>query len=247
MRLCEIFGFKIHCEGNSTFPRIKKRSFVKLQKDNGASFLRLLNHSKGKSSEKELALLFLDIRNFTKLLTSHPNDNIVYSIRYLFSVFKNIAEDYEGKVIETAGDGMYIVFGLKDDIDKSVKSSVHAALEMNKQLLNFNNHVIAPLLGICLEMGIGLHKGTVAICTENIIRPGLLTVMGYPVNVAARLQAATKELNNNVVISEEAYGLLDEHLNATMKNIFLKGINNMFNVRLLGDPYNSLACRNDIG
>ena len=62
--------------------------------------------------------------------------------------------------------------------------------------------------------------------------------MGFPVNVAARLESATKELNNNFIISDYAYKFLSENNSAPEKQIKLKGVSEPFCVRLMGESYN---------
>ena len=62
--------------------------------------------------------------------------------------------------------------------------------------------------------------------------------MGFPVNVASRLESATKELNNNFIISDYVYKFLNESNNAPEKQIKLKGVSEPFCVRLMGEGYN---------
>ena len=62
--------------------------------------------------------------------------------------------------------------------------------------------------------------------------------MGYPVNVAARLQNATKELNNNFIISSEALEISGKLLaDYPSSVVHLRGIAESVNVHLLGKPY----------
>jgi len=61
--------------------------------------------------------------------------------------------------------------------------------------------------------------------------------MGFPVNIAARLESATKELNNNYIISDDAYKFLIEGNSAPQKQIKLKGVSEPFCVRLMGNNY----------
>ncbi len=69
-----------------------------------------------------------------------------------------------------------------------------------------------------------------------------LSVMGFPVNVAARLQAATKELNNSFLISAKAFQLLrNQPREAICTNINLKGIKDPFAVYLIGQPFRTPA------
>jgi adenylate cyclase len=65
-----------------------------------------------------------------------------------------------------------------------------------------------------------------------------LLVMGYPVNVAARLQNATKELKNNFVVSAETLQAAQESLPDTRRAIIqLRGIVDPVTVYLLGSSY----------
>jgi adenylate cyclase len=62
-------------------------------------------------------------------------------------------------------------------------------------------------------------------------------VMGYPVNVASRLQNATKELNNEFIVSSDIYNLLIDPPALTSQSIFVKGISDPLTVYLMGNPY----------
>jgi adenylate cyclase len=65
-----------------------------------------------------------------------------------------------------------------------------------------------------------------------------MVVIGFPVNVAARLQNATKELNNNLLVSKEVYELLSNtSIASTPSSVFVKGISEPLTVYPLGKPY----------
>jgi adenylate cyclase len=76
--------------------------------------------------EKELAILFLDIRNFTGLMVSQPEQHIIQIVRRLFTAFNQIIKSFSGKVIETAGDSLYAVFGLQDTLPEAVNNAYQA-------------------------------------------------------------------------------------------------------------------------
>jgi adenylate cyclase len=61
--------------------------------------------------------------------------------------------------------------------------------------------------------------------------------MGYAVNIASRLQTATKELNNNLIVSSEIYDLLSDSPVLQPKSIVLKGVTNPLDVYSIGKPY----------
>jgi adenylate cyclase len=57
--------------------------------------------------ERELVLFFLDIRNFTLFVETHLAFDVIHIVRKLFTAFHAVIDGHGGRVIETAGDGMY--------------------------------------------------------------------------------------------------------------------------------------------
>lgn len=88
----------------------------------------------------------------------------------------------------------------------------------------------------------GFHFGRVICGQVGIGLDGALSVIGYPVNVAARIQAATKQLDNSFLVSAAAFDLLPlPPENARSAEINLKGVSGTCRVYLLGRPYESVA------
>jgi len=189
------------------------------------------------SEEMELALLFLDIRNFTTLLEANPAPTVLHIVRVLFLLFSRSIKENGGRIIETGGDSLYAVFGMNGHLEDAVRASVAASHSILYDLDNFNGTYTIPHFGLNLEVGIGLHKGNVVVSYSDLDDIGHLTVMGLPVNIAARLQAATKEMNNNLLISDEAYSLLNNEPDTKAVAIQLKGISSPVAVRMLGNAY----------
>jgi class 3 adenylate cyclase len=61
--------------------------------------------------------------------------------------------------------------------------------------------------------------------------------MGIPVNIAARLQSLTRELNNNIIISEELANRSGSHFATPLTHAKLKGIDNDMPIYLIGRPF----------
>jgi len=103
----------------------------------------------------------------------------------------------------------------------------------------FNDAYAAEYRQNPLEIGIGMHTGSVVVGQFGLeSQQQQLSVMGLPVNIASRLQAKTKELNNDLIISEEAYGLLQGNAsNGEKRTVSLPGLSSSQEVRLLGKPY----------
>ncbi|WP_131450777.1 adenylate/guanylate cyclase domain-containing protein [Flavobacterium subsaxonicum] len=204
----------------------------------GNALSDLLGSITTRSEERNLGLLFLDIRNFTSIMEVYPAQTVLHVVRLLFLLFSKSIKENGGRIIETGGDSLYAVFGLDAPLG-AVNDSVKASYAILNDLETFNTSYAIPQFGLDIEIGIGLHKGNVAVSYSDLDDLGHLTVMGLPVNIAARLQAATKELNNNIIISDEAYRILEPTANDDAISIRLKGISAPVPVRLLGYPYHS--------
>jgi adenylate cyclase len=144
-------------------------------------------------TEKEMALFFLDIRNFTPLIEKYQAADVIQIIRKLFSTFQNIIRVHHGRIIETSGDGFYAAFGFKDKVTEAVNAAVNAGMAILETLENMNVQSFEKNLQQRIDVGIGVHVGKVATGNFYLGSKDHFVVMGYPVNVASRLQAATKE------------------------------------------------------
>lgn len=194
--------------------------------------------SQENESEKELALFFLDIRNFTPLAEKHQAFDVIHIVKKLFSTFQNIIRIHHGRIIETSGDGFYAAFGFDCNVKQAVNASVKAGMTILKTLENLNVQSFEKNLHQRIDIGIGVHVGSVATGSLSIGSKDHLIVMGYPVNVASRLQAATKELNNNFVVSLDVFKQLDD-LDVTPECVttYLKGVTAPLEIYLLGKSY----------
>jgi adenylate cyclase len=187
--------------------------------------------------EREMTLLFLDIRDFTPFVETHLAFDVIHIIRKLFTILQKHIKNNGGTVIETTGDGLYAVFDFEKDKVKSAQSAVDAAYSMLADLESLNKSYFQKLFGEIIQVGIGIHIGNVvsgAIQLESVDR---FIVMGYPVNIAARLQNATKELDNNLIVSADIYGLLFNPPAMLPKAIHVKGVASTLAVYTLGKPY----------
>lgn len=194
--------------------------------------------------EQELAILFLDIRNFTGLMEAQPGQAVIQVVRRLFTAFNQIVKNFQGKVVEVAGDNLYAVFGLQNNLRDAANNAYQAARVMFQTVNLFNDAYAVPFYGGPLEIGVGLHTGNVFVGEFGLDTPAQLSVMGLPVNIAARLQAKTKELNNDMLISEDAYRLLvGAEYTFDQQTVNLQGISQGQQIRLAGKPYrnNQLA------
>ena len=188
--------------------------------------------------EKEMALFFLDIRNFTPLVEKHQALDVIHIVKKLFSRFQNIIRVHRGQIIETSGDGFYAAFGFDRGAKEAVNASVQAGMAILETLDNLNIQSFEKTLGQRIDVGIGIHVGKVATGNLHLGSKDHFVVMGYPVNVASRLQTATKELNNNFIISSAVFKMLKSpQPNSSPVRVNLKGVTRPCELHLIGKAY----------
>ena len=187
--------------------------------------------------EKELALFFLDIREFTPFMEKSMPFDVIHIINRLFLLFEKVIKRFKGEIIETSGDGFYAAFGFDTTVEDAASNSYQAANNIFKELRNFNKDYLEPFFSHSVSVGIGLHAGKVIMGSIEVNKRDQLKVMGLPVNIAARLQAATRELNNNFIVSAYCYSLIKCETVAVKVRISLKGISDGQEVYLLGGPF----------
>src|SRR5207302_7066278 len=112
----------------------------------------------------------------------------------------------------------------KMHISQAAEAAANAAFAILNELDDFNENYFKPYFNLHFNVGIGLHTGKVIVGNIGLGIHNNLTVMGLPVNIASRLQNATKQLNNSFIISDEAYKhLTNAPKNAQRQSVTLKG------------------------
>jgi adenylate cyclase len=188
--------------------------------------------------EREVAVCFIDIRDSTQFVATHLPFDVIHIMRKLFNCFYTIIEKNGGRIVETLGDGLYAVFGLKKGLQQSAEAALKSGYQILENIEELNANYFIKNFGQKILLGISIHTGTVVAGDIRLGGRKHLLVMGYPVNVAARLQNATKELKNNFVVSAETLQAAHELLPDTRQAIIqLRGIVDPVTVYLLGSSY----------
>lgn len=196
------------------------------------------SYTQNMGTEKEMAVFFLDIRDFTEFVATHLAFDIIHIMRKLFHAFHAILEKHGGKIIETTGDGLYAIFGFNKEIHESTDAAIKSGFEILQQLEGMNNDYFSKNFDQNIDIGIGIHSGTVVWGNVKLGEKKHLLVMGYPVNIASRLQNATKTLNNDFIVSEDALKFSRESKTKyPVRSIQLKGVAEPVTVYLLGKQY----------
>ena len=144
--------------------------------------------------EMDVSILFCDVRDFTGFAAEADAKEVVARLNELFEAMVPIVSRHGGHVDKFVGDGLLAVFGAPEPHPDHGDRAVRAAVEMARQA----NHGDSGLL----RVGIGVNSGRVI--AGSIGGAGRLnfSVIGDAVNVAARVEAATRELDEEVLITD---------------------------------------------
>ncbi|WP_398472471.1 adenylate/guanylate cyclase domain-containing protein [Tardiphaga sp.] len=145
---------------------------------------------------RQVAVMFVDIRNFTAATRIHTPRQVVERLDEAFAVLVEILDRHSGIVNKFLGDGFLAVFGAPIEDDRAAQCAVEAACEMLAEMEDNNRRSDWPL-----RIGIGIHMGAVIAGNVGSIRRKEYTVMGDTVNFAARLEALNKEFGSQLLIS----------------------------------------------
>src|SRR5205809_1955884 len=118
-----------------------------------------------------------------------------------------------GIVNQMVGDGLMAIFGAPLPRDGHRQRAVLAARQM-VELVRLFNEEQAARDKVQIEIGVGIASGQVVAGYTGTLHRATYTCVGDTVNIAARLEAQTKELKRPILIDENTRGGLDERVTA---------------------------------
>jgi len=153
-------------------------------------------------TEREIAILFADLRSFTKFSESKLPFDVVFALNQYFRFMGAAVEDSGGHLDKFIGDGIMALFGVESGLEKGCQEALHAASAM-ADALDALNEQLKDDLEEPLRMGIGIHSGAAIVGEMGYRRAVSVTAIGDVVNTASRLETATKEHGAQLIISED--------------------------------------------
>jgi class 3 adenylate cyclase len=148
-------------------------------------------------------VLFVDIRRFTALAEVLPPARLIGTLNHYFERMLAAVEAEGGIVNKFGGDSLLAIFGSPlNPADDHAARAVRAALHMRRALAEFNREQAASEMPE-LQVGFGLATGEVVAGNVGSSRKVEYTVIGDPVNLAARLQELTPELGAEILLSPQ--------------------------------------------
>jgi class 3 adenylate cyclase/HAMP domain-containing protein len=158
-------------------------------------------------ANRELSILFSDIRSFTTISEGMNPGDLVNSLNRYFSGQVDIIMNRNGIVDKYIGDAIMAFWGAPRKYDDDALQSVLSALEMIDALDGFNEQQ-RKLGNPEFHIGIGINYGEVTVGNIGSERKMDYTVIGDPVNLASRLEGLTKTYHAEILISQGVYAEL---------------------------------------
>jgi adenylate cyclase len=173
--------------------------------------------------DKDLTVLFSDIRSFTTLSESMSPQELVDHLNTYLTAMTDVIFEYGGYLDKYVGDEVMCFWGAPLPQPDHAIRACKCALRQMQRLRELND---AWPETIRINIGIGLNSGIMTVGNMGSPTRMNYTLMGDNVNLGARLEGTNKEYGTNIIISEFTYGLVrDYFLVRELDNIRVKGKN----------------------
>jgi adenylate cyclase len=149
--------------------------------------------------QREVTVMFTDIRNFTALVEKLPPEESLALLNEFLTVISEVIEAHGGVIDKYLGDGVMALFGAPITREDDTQRALNCALEIRRRV-----EALGPVLASRglphPQIGIGIN--TSRVIAGNIGSPTRLnyTVLGDGVNLAARLEGLTKRYHVPIVV-----------------------------------------------
>ncbi|HEX7852978.1 MAG TPA: adenylate/guanylate cyclase domain-containing protein [Sphingobium sp.] len=154
-------------------------------------------------AERELAILFCDLRGFTQLSEHRLPFDVVFLLNRYFAAMGQAIEMSGGRIDKFIGDGVMALFGLDGETPVAACRGALAAAARMSNRVDQLNATFAHDLPQLLRVGIGIHFGTVVVGEMGWGKASGLTAIGDCVNTASRIESLSKTYDAELVISED--------------------------------------------
>lgn len=152
--------------------------------------------------DKNVAILFADLRGFTAMAEDKLPYDVVFVLNQYFQFMGQAIETHHGRIDKFIGDAIMAVFGTDSDEKQACRDALSAARSMRFQLDRLNDQLKSELTG-SLKMGFGVHCGHVIIGEMGYKDSRNLVAIGDATNTASRFESLTKDFDCEMIVSQQ--------------------------------------------
>jgi adenylate cyclase len=189
-------------------------------------------HSGGVQGHEEYVVaMFVDMRGSTNLGERVLAYDVVFILNRFFTELSNALTATHGHYAQFAGDGLMALYGLDATRKQhACGDALAGAADMFRRIDKLNRQ-LQQEFNESIQMGIGIHGGDAIVGTMGPPRTPLLTAVGDTINIAARLEARTRDFDCDLIVSVatlDAAGIAYD--NGNVHQVEIRGRNNRVQV-----------------
>jgi adenylate cyclase len=151
--------------------------------------------------EREVSVFFVDIRGYTRFAESRSPEEIFAAVSRYTDAVSRLVGEHGGAVVEFHGDGLMAVFGAPSPLPAKERAAVDAARAVAGAVPRLG----LELDGAPLSVGVGIATGLAYVGNIHSADRVIWGALGNTTNLAARLQAMSRELDAAVVIDAPTF------------------------------------------
>jgi adenylate cyclase len=171
----------------------------------------------------QATVMFCDIRGFTAIVESQGPEETIELLNTWYTLMFEAITSQGGVVNQMIGDGLMAIFGAPLPVAEPPLAAVRAALEM-MEMIELLNAERAAEGKPALAMGIGIATGDVFAGYTGTQERATYTCVGDTVNLAARLEAYTKQAGRGVLVDGATQAALGDRVRTeALGDVQLKG------------------------
>jgi adenylate cyclase len=157
-----------------------------------------------KGDRRRITVLFSDIRGFTSMAEQMRPEDIVQLLNEYFEMMVAVVFRNQGTLDKFIGDGLMVFFGAPLEDPFQEEHAITAALEMQRELRKLTAKWQSEGRP-SIRIGIGINSGNAVVGNIGATERMEYTAIGDTVNLASRLQTATREIDADILVSEYTY------------------------------------------
>ncbi len=166
-----------------------------------------LREMEGKAAE--VSVLFCDIRGFSSISERLGPQETVRWLRSVMNALSDCVIEHGGVLVDYAGDELLAMWGAPEEVPDHARRACETALDM-LELLPALDAEWAEAVGAPTKFGIGINSGTALVGNIGTDRKFKYGPLGNVVNLASRVQGATKHLHSSMLVTRDTLGYLPE-------------------------------------
>jgi class 3 adenylate cyclase len=149
--------------------------------------------------ERDVSVLFVDIRGYTALSQERRAEDIFSTVNRYTEAVSRLVREHGGSVVEFNGDGMMAVFGAPEELPGKEEAALRAALAIVAAVGEIRPEG-GPAPSSALSVGVGIATGPAFVGNIRAVDRLIWSAIGNTTNLAARLQSLTRELEASIVV-----------------------------------------------